>query len=64
MPDQVPSPTEVRLNFVLAAPDCPVCKSGMRLVQVMPVVFTPDLDEVSFVCDECGQTTKRTLKRS
>jgi len=40
MPDQVPSPTEVRLNFVLAAPDCPVCKSGMRLVQVMPVVFT------------------------
>jgi transposase-like protein len=63
MSAHVPSLTEVRSNFPLAAPDCPVCKSGMRLLQVAPIVFTPDLDEVSYVCDECGQTTKRTLKR-
>ena len=63
MPAHVPSPTEMRLNLVLAAPDCAVCKSGMRLVQVMPIAFTPDLDEASYVCDECGQTTRRTLRR-
>jgi transposase-like protein len=63
MPAHMPSPTEVRSNFPLAAPNCPICKSGMRLLQLTPIVFTPDLDEVSYVCDECGQTTKRTLRR-
>jgi hypothetical protein len=29
----------------------------------MPVLFSHDLDEVVYVCDECGQRTKRTLKR-
>jgi C4-type Zn-finger protein len=63
MQDHMPSAKEVRPNFVMAAPDCPVCKSGMRLVQVMPIAFAPDLDEVSYVCDECGQTTRRALRR-
>ena len=49
--------------IVLAKPDCPLCKMGMRPVQAMPVLFSHDLDEVVYVCDECGQRTKRTLKR-
>ena len=64
MQSHVPSPVEVRANFVLAAPDCPVCKSGMRFVQAKPIVFTPGLADVSYVCDEFGQRTKRTLKRA
>jgi hypothetical protein len=36
---------------------------GMRPVQAMPILFSHDLDEVVYVCDECGQRTKRTLKR-
>jgi hypothetical protein len=39
MQDHAPSATEVRPNFVLAAPDCPICKSGMRFVRTTPVVF-------------------------
>jgi C4-type Zn-finger protein len=63
MQNHVQSATEVRSIFVLVKPDCPVCKTGMRLVQVTPIIFTPDLDEVSYACDECGQRTKRTHKR-
>ena len=55
---------QVRPDFVLAAPDCPTCKSGMRFVQETPIVFTPDLADVSYVCDECGQRTNRTLKHT
>jgi C4-type Zn-finger protein len=53
----------VSSSIVLAKPDCPLCKMGMRPVQAMPVLFSHDLDEVVYVCDECGQRTKRTLKR-
>ena len=45
MQNYVPSPMEARSRFVLATPNCPICKTGMRLVQVMPIIFSPDLDE-------------------
>jgi C4-type Zn-finger protein len=64
MQNPLPSLAEARPNFVLAAPDCPVCKSGMRFVQATPIVFSPALVDVSYVCDECGQRTRRTLKRT
>jgi hypothetical protein len=57
-----PSFTEVHPNFVLAAPNCPICKSGMRFIQATPIAFTPGLVDASYVCDGCGQRTKRTLK--
>ena len=63
MQNHVQSPTEVTSSFVLANPECPVCKTGMRLVHVTPVIFAHDLNNVSYVCDECGMRTKRTLKR-
>jgi hypothetical protein len=59
-----PSDTQVRPNFVLAAPDCPVCKSAMRFVKSAPIPFSVGLVDVSYVCDECGQGTKRTLKET
>jgi C4-type Zn-finger protein len=62
MQNYVPSFTEARPNIALGAPDCPICKSGMRFVQATPIVFTPGLVEVSYVCDECGQQTKRMRK--
>ena len=63
MQNHVTSSTEVRPHFVLAAPSCPICKAGMRFVQAAPIAFSPAFDDVSYVCDECGQRTKRTLKR-
>jgi transposase-like protein len=62
MQNSVP-PMEARSRFVLATPTCPICKTGMRVVQVTPIIFSRDLDEATYVCDECGQSTKRTLKR-
>lgn len=59
-----PPATEVRPNLVVATPTCPVCKSGMRFVRATPIIFSPGLVEVSYVCDECGQATKRKLKRT
>ena len=36
------------LRAIAAEPDialdCPICKTGMRLVQVTPIIFSPDLD--------------------
>ena len=65
MQNHVPASTGLRPNFVLAAPTCPICKLDMRLVKTTPIVFvfTPGLVDVSYVCDECGQRTKRTLQR-
>jgi C4-type Zn-finger protein len=63
MQNHVQAYTGAHPNFVLAAPSCPICKSGMRFVEATPIVFTPGLVDVSYVCDECGQRTKRTLKR-
>src|SRR3954462_8913223 len=60
MQNRALSPAGVSSNIVLAKPDCPLCKMGMRPVQAMPVLFSHDLDEVVYVCDECGQRTKRT----
>jgi hypothetical protein len=34
----------------------------MRFVKTTPIVFSPSLVDVSYVCDECGQRTKRTLE--
>jgi len=44
------------------SPSCPTCKLEMRFVQATSIAFTPDLVDVSYICDECGRGTKRTLK--
>jgi hypothetical protein len=56
MQNYVPSPMEARSRFVLATPNCPICKTGMRLVQVTPIIFSPDLDEGRLNSDECEQS--------
>jgi transposase-like protein len=63
MQNYVPASAGAHSSFVLAAPTCPICKLGMRFVKTTPIVFTPGLVDVSYTCDECGQRTKRTLKR-
>ena len=56
--------SEVSLGSVPASPSCPTCKLEMRFVQVTSITFTPDLVDVSYICDECGRGTKRTLKEN
>ena len=56
------SSPEADPGFVLASPSCPTCKLEMRFVQARAIAFTPDLFDVSYICDECGRGTKRSLK--
>jgi hypothetical protein len=57
-----PSPSsEGGPGFVPASPSCPTCKLEMRFVQATPIAFSHDLFDVSYICDECGRGTKRTL---
>jgi hypothetical protein len=51
MQNYEPFPMEARSGFVLATPNCRICMTGMRLVQVTPIIFSPDLDEAAYVCD-------------
>jgi hypothetical protein len=62
MQDHVSPSSEVGIGYVLASPTCPTCKMGMRIVQRTPIAFSPGLTDVSYICDECGRRTKRTLK--
>jgi hypothetical protein len=56
------SSPEADPGFVLASPSCPTCKLGMRFVHATSIAFTPDLVDVSYMCDECGRGAQRTLK--
>ena len=62
MQNYVSLSAEVGRGSVPASPSCPTCKLGMRFVQATSIAFTPDLIDVSYICDECGRGTKRTLK--
>jgi C4-type Zn-finger protein len=54
--------SEAGPDFVPPSPSCPTCKVEMRFVQASSIAFSHDLVDVSYVCDECGRQTKRTLK--
>jgi hypothetical protein len=54
--------SEVGSGSVPASPRCPTYKLEMRFVQAISTAFTTDLVDVSYICDECGRGTKRTLR--
>ena len=62
MQNYVSPSSEVGPGAIPASPSCPTCKLGMRFVQATSIAFTPDLVDVSYICDECGRGTKRALK--
>jgi hypothetical protein len=45
-------------------PACPKCRRYMTVRQVAPVLFSTDVDDVVFGCEECGTEVKRTVKRN
>lgn len=44
-------------------PACPECSRPMTVKRIMPVMFTTNVDDLVFGCDECGTEAKRTVKR-
>jgi rRNA maturation endonuclease Nob1 len=41
---------------------CPECGGPATLKTVMPSMFTPDVDDITYVCDSCGAETKVQTK--
>jgi hypothetical protein len=62
MQNYASSSSAVDPGFVLAPPTCPTCNLGMRFMHATPIPFTPGLVSVSYVCNDCGRGTQRTLK--
>ena len=40
----------------------PAASQECELSKATPIALTSDLVDVSYVCDECGRETKRTIK--
>jgi hypothetical protein len=45
-------------------PRCLRCNRPMAMRQVSPVLFAPDVDDVTYGCEECGTQAKRSVKRT
>jgi uncharacterized Zn finger protein len=47
----------------MKSPPCPKCTRAMTIKQVMPLMFTTDIDDVLYRCEDCGTELKRSVKR-
>jgi len=45
------------------SPACPKCTRAMTIKQIMPLMFTTDIDDVLYRCEDCGTELKRSVKR-
>jgi hypothetical protein len=45
------------------APACPQCRRAMQLRVVEPVMFTSDLDDMTYRCENCDTEARRTVGR-
>jgi C4-type Zn-finger protein len=41
---------------------CPGCQKAMKAGQPKPILFAKGLADITYVCEKCGTTTKRTVK--
>ena len=41
---------------------CPGCRTPMKPGEPEPIPFGKELADVTYVCESCGTTTKRTIK--
>jgi type II secretory ATPase GspE/PulE/Tfp pilus assembly ATPase PilB-like protein len=55
--------TELAHSIVPTMETCPNCKGRMTITQVTPILFTDDLEDVSYKCIGCRSEMKRTFKR-
>ena len=45
------------------APECPTCRLPMRIRTVEPLMFTRDVDHMTYRCETCATEIKRAVKR-
>jgi hypothetical protein len=55
--------TKLAQSIVPTTEACPNCKGEMTVIEVAPILFTDDLEDVAYRCKGCGLEMKRTFKR-
>jgi transposase-like protein len=55
--------TKLAHSIVPAMETCPNCKGGMTIAEVIPILFTDNLENVTYKCKGCRSELKRTFKR-
>jgi hypothetical protein len=45
-------------------PNCPQCRSRMKVRQISPALTLPKIDDVVYGCERCGTEAKHTVKRA
>jgi RNase P subunit RPR2 len=43
---------------------CPGCHKPMTSGKPAPILFAKGLADITYVCEKCGTTTKRTVKET
>jgi hypothetical protein len=55
--------TKLAQSIVPTMATCPNYKGQMTIAVVAPVLFTDDLEDVTYKCTRCRSEMKRTFKR-
>jgi transposase-like protein len=55
--------TKLAHSIVPTMETCPNCKGEMTVTEVAPILFTENLEDVTYRCKGCGSELKRTFKR-
>jgi hypothetical protein len=55
--------TKLAHSIVPIMETCPNCKGRMTVTEVTPILFTDDLEDVTYKCIGCRSEVKRTFKR-
>jgi hypothetical protein len=56
--------TELGRSIVPPIEICPNCKAGMMTItEITPILFSEDLEDVTYRCKTCRSEMKRTFKR-
>jgi transposase-like protein len=55
--------TKLAHSIVPTMETCPNCKGRMTVTEVTPILFTDDLEDVTYRCKGCCSEMKRTFKR-
>jgi hypothetical protein len=55
--------TKLAQSIVPTMETCSTCKGEMTVTEVAPILFTENLEDVTYRCKGCGSELKRTFKR-
>jgi hypothetical protein len=55
--------TKLAHSIVPTMETCSNCNAGMTITEITPMLFTDDIEDVTYKCKRCFSEIKRTFKR-